>query len=56
MMEDGKERRLLNERHAAAGRHVLLNVSLLKESFVAGMSGRDHYSLPATNSNHSYRM
>lgn len=51
-----RERKLVNERHAAAGRHVLLNVSLLEESFVAGMSGKDHYSIPTTNSNHSNSM
>lgn len=51
-----KKERLVKERHAAAGRHVLLNVSLLKESSVAGVSGRDHHSISTTNSNHSYSM
>lgn len=51
-----KERTLVNERNATAGRHALLNVSLLKESFDARMSGMDHYSTSTINSNHSYSM
>lgn len=31
-----KESKLVNERQAAAGRHVLVNVGLLKESSDAG--------------------
>lgn len=38
----------MNERHAAAGRHALLNVSLQKESFDAGVSVKDHYSRVTT--------